>query len=77
MNGICGRMLLCTFITEIADSRRIGSIRRPNSLIFFFFLIILLFVFGYLESVCVCPMCYFIDALLQLMLCSSHILIWK
>ena len=31
------------------------------------------FVFGYLESVCVCPMCYFIDALLQLTLCSSHI----
>ena len=32
------------------------------------------FAFGYLESVCVCPMCYFIDALLQLTLCSSHIL---
>ena len=31
------------------------------------------FAFGYLESVCVCSMCYFIDALLQLTLCNSHI----
>ena len=31
------------------------------------------FAFGCLESVCVCPMCYFIDALLQMTLCSSHI----
>ena len=44
--GICGRMRLCTFVTEIADSWRIGSIRRPNGLIFFFFLFILLFVFA-------------------------------
>ena len=36
--GICGRMRLCTFVTEIADSWRIGSIRRPNGLIFFFFI---------------------------------------
>ena len=35
--GICGRMLLCTFVTEIADSWRIGSIRRPNSLMVFLF----------------------------------------
>ena len=31
------------------------------------------FAFGYLESVCVCLMCYLIDALLQLTLCYSHI----
>ena len=31
------------------------------------------FAFGYLESICVFPMCYIIDALLQLTLCSSHI----
>ena len=43
--GICGRMLLCTFVTEIADSWRIGSIRRPNGLMFFLFLFKLLFVF--------------------------------
>ena len=31
------------------------------------------FAFGYLESIYVCTMCYFIDALLQLTFCSSHI----
>ena len=31
------------------------------------------FAFGYLESVCVCSLCYFLHALLQLILCSSHI----
>ena len=34
--GICGRMLLCTFVTEIADCWRIGSIQRPNGLMLFF-----------------------------------------
>ena len=35
--GICGRMLLCTLVTGIADSRRIGSIQRSNGLTFFSF----------------------------------------
>ena len=43
--GIFGRMRLCTFVTEIADSWRIGSIRKPNGLVFFF-LFKLLLVFG-------------------------------
>ena len=34
--SICGKMLLCIFVTEIADSWRIGSIRRPNGLMVFF-----------------------------------------
>ncbi len=44
--GICGRMLLCTFVTEIVDSWRIGSIRRPNGLIFFSFPFKLSFLLG-------------------------------
>ena len=49
--GICGWMLLSTFVTEIADSWRIGSIRRPNGLIVFFFLSILLFLFTVEDTV--------------------------
>ena len=38
-------------LTEILDSWRIGSIRRPNSLMFFFFLFILLFLFAVEDAV--------------------------
>ena len=45
--GICGRVLLCTFVTEIADSWRIGSIRKPNSLIFFLFVHIVVCIYSW------------------------------
>ena len=36
--GVCGKMLLWILFRRIVDSLRIGSIRRPNSLIDFSFL---------------------------------------
>ena len=35
--GIYGSIILCACVTEIEDSWRIGSIQRPNCLIFFSF----------------------------------------
>ena len=34
--GICNRMLSCIFVTESANLWRIGSIQRPNCLMFIF-----------------------------------------